>query len=60
VLLELARAARSGGVRLLLTYGAEDFFCNCAGSANVEDTVRGAAPEDLSTGGYMSASQLTA
>jgi hypothetical protein len=55
ILYELAYGARSGGVALVLTYGAEDFFCNCAGTDDVVDVARGAAPVDLSTGGYMSA-----
>jgi hypothetical protein len=57
-LIQLARLAKSAGVRLQILYGAEDIggeaFSLCAGTVPLASTTEGGALTDLSTGGYGS------
>jgi hypothetical protein len=58
ILMELARRAKGGGVRLQLLYGDHDVgidaFSFCAGTTELASTTEGFALSDASTGGYLS------
>ncbi len=58
ILMELARRAKSAGVRLQLLYGDHDIgvdaFSFCTGTTELASTTEGFGLSDASTGGYLS------